>query len=338
MYKRNKKQAGIVSFIVTLVMMLVISLVVIGFTQVTNRTQREALDRQLATQAQYAAESGVNKVGAVIDNAAIVQTKTKTSCNNDGVYAIGNGYFNPVVSATNNVSVTCVLVDTRPADIRVNANQTSSTIVPITVVQQDGTPRNAGSLTFTWQPESQSDAPDCSSFNIGFPASAPDCNFALLRVDLLRGNAAGDANQLMNATKSFYMKPTSGAGALFNVVDATPKGSVVSADCSMKTTCTATIMLGGSWNIGSFYARLSTLYHAAPTVVIDAPGDAYFEGAQAVIDSTGKAQDVLKRIQVRYPIGVRHDDTLPPYALQSDESICKKFTNAVSNVVDSCGL
>jgi len=338
MHKRNERQAGIVSLIVTLVMMLVISLVVIGFTQVTNRTQREALDRQLATQAQYAAESGVNKVGTIIDNAAIVQTKTKTTCDNNGVYAIGNGYYSPTINSTNNVSVTCVLVDTRPSDIRVSANQTSSTIVPITVVKQDGTPRNAGSLTFTWQPESQSDTPDCSSFNVSFPASAADCNFGLLRVDLVRGNAAGDADALMGATTSFYMKPTSGAGATYTLNNASPKGNIVNADCSPKTTCTATVTLNDAWNIGNFYARLSTLYHAAPTVVIDAPGDASFEGAQAVIDSTGKAQDVLKRIQVRYPIGVRHDDTIPPFALQSDATICKKFTNIGSSIVDNCGL
>lgn len=336
MHKQNDRQAGIVSFIVTLIMMLVISLVVIGFTQVTNRTQREALDRQLATQAQYAAESGVNKVGTIIDNASIVQTKSQDTCVNAGAYAIGNGYFDPTINAANNVSVTCILVNTRPVDIRVSANQTSSSIVPITVVTAAGAPRSAGSLTFTWQPEIQSDTNDCSNFNVGFPTSAADCNFALLRVDLVRGNAVGNADQLMDATTSFYITPTSGAGAVFNLTDASPKGNIVRANCSAKTTCTATVTLGGSWNVGTFYARLSTLYHAAPTVMIDAPGDASFEGAQAEIDSTGKAQDVLKRIKVRYPIGIRHDDAVPPYALQSEETICKKFTNTVSSIVDTC--
>ena len=328
MYTKKNAQSGVVSFLVTLIMMLVISLVVIGFTQVTNRTQREALDRQLATQAQYAAESGVNKVGAILDNTSIVATKTKTTCDNSGAYSAAN--FDPTINATDSVSVTCVLVDTRPADIRVNANQTSSTIVPINVVDSSGTARTAQSLTFTWSgTESSPNVSQCNMiFASGLPKTIGDCKFALLRVDLVRGNAPTDPDGLMAATTSFYMKPTAGGGAL-TIDGSTPKGSVISAKCT--TTCTVTLTLKAPWNIGNFYARLSTMYLDAPVVMIDAgistPNDAYFEGAQAAVDSTGKAQDVLKRIQVRYPIGIRHDDTIPPYALQSESSICKKFTN-----------
>jgi len=336
MHKRKKEQSGVVSFLVTLIMMLVISLVVIGFTQVTNRTQREALDRQLATQAQYAAESGVNKVGAILDNAAIVDSKTKTICENSGVY--GSANFDPTINATNNVKVTCVLVDTRPADIRINANQTSSTIVPINVVDSSGVSRAAKTLTLTWSPtESNSDVSKCQAiFASGMPKSIGDCKFALLRVDLLRGNASANPDGMASATTSFYIKPTVGGGT-FTVSDSTAKGSVISANCT-KTSCTATITLQDSWSIATFYARFSTLYLDASVITVDAginvANDAYFDGAQAVVDSTGKAQDVLKRIQVRYPIGIRHDDSIPPYAIQSESTICKMFTNTGATIVN----
>lgn len=45
-------------FMITIVMMVVISLIVVGFTQVANRNRRQSLDRQLSTQAFYVAESG----------------------------------------------------------------------------------------------------------------------------------------------------------------------------------------------------------------------------------------------------------------------------------------
>jgi len=47
--KLSKNQTGLVSIMVTIIMMLVISLIVLGFATVTRRNTREALDRQLST-------------------------------------------------------------------------------------------------------------------------------------------------------------------------------------------------------------------------------------------------------------------------------------------------
>jgi Tfp pilus assembly protein PilX len=57
---REDKQAGMVAIMVTMILMIVISLIVVGFAQISRRNQRQALDRQLSTQAFYAAETGVN--------------------------------------------------------------------------------------------------------------------------------------------------------------------------------------------------------------------------------------------------------------------------------------
>lgn len=329
MHKRNKKEQGIVSFIVTLVMMLVISLIVIGFTQVTNRAQREALDRQLATQAQYAAESGVNKVKAIIDNAAIAGSKMKQSCANNGVYTAAN--FNPVVDSTNNVSVTCVLVDTRPKDIKISAEPTSSHIIPINPVDASGAAQSISTLTLTWSAATgqSTNASDCAAFNSAFPTSAGSCGFALLRMDVLPDVGAPNSDSLVNAQRTYYIKPVSAVGG---AVDYTQKGVVVPANCTSNSVCTATVSLPNSGT--KFYARLSTLYRAAPTVIIDSGVNTYFEGAQAIIDSTGKAQDVLKRIQVRYPLG----DTVAeaPYAIQSDSTVCKQYTVGNGLFSNSC--
>jgi hypothetical protein len=50
------------------------------------------------------------------------------------------------------------------------------------------------------------------------------------------------------------------------------------------------------------------------------------EGAQAVIDSTGKAQDVLRRIQVNVPLRATSQNELSDYAIQSTDAICKRFS------------
>ena len=50
-----------------------------------------------------------------------------------------------------------------------------------------------------------------------------------------------------------------------------------------------------------------------------------FAGTQAIIDATGKAQNVLRRIQVRVPIGAATNSNLLPDALSGDDGICKRM-------------
>jgi Tfp pilus assembly protein PilX len=62
----TSRQAGMVSIMVTMILMVVLSLIVIGFAQIARRNSRQSLDRQLSTSAFYAAEAGVNDVRDLI--------------------------------------------------------------------------------------------------------------------------------------------------------------------------------------------------------------------------------------------------------------------------------
>lgn len=325
MHNHNQTQRGIVSFMVTLIMMLVISLIVIGFSQTARRTAREALDTQLSSQAFYAAESGVNMVAAKIKAGGTPETKD--NCNNTGTYAITEKLDG------DNVKVTCVMVDPIPSDIKVGASQTESTIIPIKTIGSV----NLSSLTFRWTPPQDVAAgvSGCSTAGT-FPATRNgNCTFALLRVDLLK--TPGTVNNfaaLADNTLTFYLQPinsTAGGSTLvssFNPTPLTPslnRGRIVGAGCNAE--CSATITLIGTAIGPDYYVRLSTLYADTETVTITGASNGVpvkFSGIQAVIDSTGKAQDVLRRVQVRYPIGITHGE--PPYAVQSSSTICKKFT------------
>lgn len=320
--KQDKTEEGLVSFIVTLVMMLVITLVVIGFTQVANRTQREALDRQLAAQAQYAAESGVNMVA---DKITAASTQATNNCDTGGTpYDISTS-----LSLSDNVSVTCVFVNPTPQDIRVAANQSSSVVVPINTASLD-------SLTFSWMPDNgkEADSAGCSAATV-FPTSTVDtCTFALLRVDLVKVPGIISQSSLDSSWHTFYLQPRQGGGvgsASFSTTS--PKGTVANARCG--DVCAMTIAgLGGGSN---YYARISTIYRDTSGVTITGTAGGSpvaFQGAQAIIDSTGKAEDVLKRVQVRYSTGITHGK--PPYALQSKSTICKRFTVGPGVFKDDC--
>src|SRR5687768_8797387 len=102
-------QQGMAAIFVTMIMMIVISLIVLGFAQVSRREARDSLDRQLSTQAYFAAETGVNDAVEVIKSSGAGSIPEKTSCEYSGPEYDAS---KAVIDSTNNVSYTCLLVTT----------------------------------------------------------------------------------------------------------------------------------------------------------------------------------------------------------------------------------
>lgn len=77
-----------------------------------------------------------------------------------------------------------------------------------------------------------------------------------------------------------------------------------------------------------YYMRVSAVYKDVSLIVSasDSGGSALsLQGAQAVIDTTGKAQDVLRRVQVHIPLTPSSSNQLSDYAIESTDAICKRF-------------
>jgi len=321
---RPTDQRGIVSFMVTLIMMLVISLIVIGFTQVSMRSQRDALDNQLSSQAFYAAESGVNKAvntitQAVNTNAPIIE---KSTCASGGAY---DGF---ALDGTN-VAVTCIMVNTHPDSIVGSATQNTSFVTHIVPVDSVGASSQLNGLTFSWTaPDTVNGAVGCGAVDINkliadSITEVGTCSYGMLRVDLLKVNGAAYD---FSSTKTLYMQPRDGdpSAAPSTDIGSFTGGKVVKALCSAQK-CSANVSgVGGLGN--TYYVRMSTLYKDAKSVEItgtlNTNAPAHFDGAQAVVDATGRAQDVLRRVQVRYSLS-RSDDT-PPWAVAG--KVCKRLT------------
>ncbi len=331
--KRN--EVGLVSIMVTMIMMIVISLIVIGFTQVSNRNRREALDQQLSTQAFYAAESGVNQAIAAIKSGA--STTAQTNCTHldyGGVPATLSASPGP------DVAVTCLLVNPVSSSIKTTAKQGGSAVVPITPVASNGTPKNLQDLTFTWNsPDSAPNPAKCvndftaGSFPADISAGANPCGYGLLRVDLMDYNSLNSiksADTAAGQTATFYFTPGQAsqpvaALSTISIKPASPKAYIAEASCN-PAQCSATIAF--SPNASALYARISTLYKDAPSVTITGTlpagfGAAYFKGIYT-IDATGRAQDVLRRVQVRYNPDQASND-IPYGALQTSADVCKRL-------------
>jgi len=309
-----------VSIMVTMIMMIVISLIVLGFAQVSRREGAQALDRQLSTQAFLAAETGVNDARVVIkqrqvDNKPIIE---KSSCPVDSNYPAV-----PTIDSAHNVSYTCLLVTTQLKDLTgiISANG-DPMVFPIE-------PANGGvvqTLRITWNASSMpasGTATKCTKPAGTFLTSGSGgnwkCPFGVLRLDVVPTSTLTRA-ALGNGQHTMFLYPRSGGAGTQSY--ATSDGSTPAMSCTDNGGCKIDItnMSGGS----TYAVKLSALYSGGTFTIAALSGGTpmVLQNAQVQIDATGRAQDVLRRIQVRLPLAVAN---VPDNAMISGSSICKHF-------------
>lgn len=309
---------------VTLVMMIVITLIVLGFAEIARNEQRSTLDDQLSVQAYYAAESGINDARTIV-NAAVSggsAPASKTICGDQGSYQFNSTGQNAVDNA-HGVSYTCVLVDPSPTTLTYNVGY-NSTVIPI--ITGSG---SFGTLTLNWKVPAgfTGSASGCytalASLNLNPVASgtgAWGCNYPMLRVDLLDANGGLSRNNWAAATSTMFFVPFN-SNSVGNSVALGVHGTAVPARCGA-TNCSVSITgLTGT----SYYMRVTTLYRTNSFFTVTAGGKA-FSGAQATIDSTGKAQDVLRRVLVAVDLTDSNTYAIPSAGITTKDSICKRFT------------
>lgn len=350
--KPSHKDAGIVSIIITVVVMLVLSLIIITFSRVARREQRQALDRQLNTQAFYAAESGINDAVEAIKTGAISATAEKNDCN-------------PLPSASKQldgaagaISYSCVLIDPTPISFQLSSLSPGESKV-LKIEREGG--GNVGQISIYWQDSNENERFDGCPGNANyqtFPSTwnADTCGPGMLRADMIRiPNGNFNRAQLINEAFTSFMVPTrrSGAGAYTGPGSVNLSGNqgfgnqgVISpASCpayggsgvittpNSPTRPRHCVVHITNLNAPRFYLRLSALYKAA-SVEICTPDCgtnstvAFASGSQAKIDSTGRVSDVLRRVQVYVDATDSGPFPFPLNAIESGDAICKRFSDA----------
>lgn len=318
-----------VAILTTVILLMVITLIVLGFAQIARRNQRESLDRQLSTQAFYAAESGVNDARRIIQQAveAGQPVQEKTSCGGSGV----GGFYaslQPDVDASHNVRYTCLLVDPAPKTLRFSDIGNTSSVVPI--VSFDGS--GISILKLSWQSKTGAGNPTAgcptTTNNIFTPAASWSCGYGVLRFDLVPTAGPNlNIDNLSSNTMTTFAVPfsTGGTSSIGYAPAATNTNNRVGVACTASG-CSLTIT-GLSQN--TYHLRVSSLYKEVG-LQISATGAAgnqiRIAGAQAVIDATGKAQDVLRRIQVNIPYRTTNENQLSDYAVETQGSLCKRYS------------
>lgn len=357
MSRIRRDEQGMVSILVTMIMIIVISLIVIGFAQVARRNQREALDTQLSTAAYYAAESGVNAALQYFSTHPTPDAALTTP-SSDCKYFINN-YLSPsndygtinVLDAPSNTRYTCLLVNPAPGTLEAKpVTQDSNTVWRLS--------NDSGlafkSLTFQWTGQAGSTQPGSCPAGTQLPSyTAWNCRYGILRIDLVNAAAATGAALESNAgTTTFFLIPSSSGSGAITIPAGAPQaatscsgascpGQIVDAKCPVSATNTAcTTTLNFAAGSTDYYARMTMLYRDAGDLTlsgVDSAGVASkFKDAQAIIDSTGQSQDELRRVQVRVPL-TAPSSAMPDYGLMGTNEICKQI-NAGQGItyLDDC--
>jgi len=315
----------------------VVTLIVIGFTQLSIRNREDALDKQLSTQALYAAEAGVNDAISAMRQIYAVNPAAdftpKTQCNDPtSMYNSPQGN-----NLSDSVSYSCVLVTPNAPIIYTAASISAGSVVRIDPVNAGGAPCNLNRLWIEWEPSVDiatlpvsGCAPQGSTT---YPETLADvCPYGLLRMDLYRQPASGGVTSpdaLNTNTETIYMLPTRGAADPLvtpNFADTAVRAHRALTRCNDEK-CYTTVMLNDASHF-TYYARFSSMYYDIDSVTVrgqlSTSGTAAFKG-QTLIDSTGKAQDVLRRIQVQVPVEGSLESALPNSAIHSTADFCKRF-------------
>lgn len=327
---RSAKEAGLVSIMVTLILMIVISLIVLGFAQISRRNQRQALDRQLSTQAFYAAETGINDARDLITAATLAgqNVPEKSDCSaGSGATATFYASLSPDLDGgtSDEAEYTCVMVDPTPKDLLWSEVYSPSIVAPI--ISANGS--NITSIRLVWEstdttnPSPTNNCPTTTN-NVFSTNGAWNCGYGVLRMDLVPTNGTFDVATLQNRTMTSFLVPFRLGGVSSFAFTAGSANNRRGIACN-NTNCTLTIT---GLTTNQYYMRVSSIYEPVSLVAtaFDASGNALeLQGAQAVIDATGKAQDVLRRVQVHVPLTPSSQNRLSDYAIQSTDAVCKRF-------------
>jgi Tfp pilus assembly protein PilX len=245
---------------------------------------------------------------------------------------------------------TCVKISTDTADYKGVLDVNKSDVVPLAGVS------DFDSVELSWF--SKSDVSSAvTDQTIGFPSTGAEVNLPPVGDKWKANNPALMRTQFMQTGSSFKISDfdnsqdgnKSNANTLFLYPSATgvsnkdfaldgrrsPSNTPQQAKCNQSFTdgeyaCTVTIALpnpiDGNTTQRNAFLRLSALYNGAHySVKLKKTGtDVKFSGVQPQVDSTGRANDMFRRVQARVELNGAF--TYPEAAIDMQGDLCKNFT------------
>jgi hypothetical protein len=218
--KEAREEQGLVSIIVVTLVVIILALMTTGFAKVMDRELRQSLDRELAVQANYAAESGMNDARNYIANTPDPDTsgdclQTTSLSATQTPYFTGNGSVSS--GAGDLVQYTCVNIDTKPKELVYDIPAGTSRVLKVVPVSG-----NLSNLFFSWNNKAADASTNATTLpSLGtYPTESYMSALANLQATgVLRATIypvpasgiTGDAD-LESLAKTYFMYPSAGGG------------------------------------------------------------------------------------------------------------------------------
>lgn len=358
-YLKNH-QEGLASIVIVFVIIIVLSLLSLGFARLMDRATRQATANNLGAAADFAALAGINQTAAYI-RGEIQANRTVTADNCDDLTKTGAPLAGLTdLSGNSNVQYTCVLVNPTTDDLLYkNMPAYRSQVLFLKSITKGSIKK----LMFSWQ----SNDPKVDSFpttnNLLSESAWSQSKFhPMLRLTLYPV-VDGNNGYVTSNTKTFFLYPrdiSNGNVTTFSYGNEAD-GKTENVDCTGVTTIPSSTFTGspdfkcnvvitGMGNAPSpdyFYARFTPLYGSADIKIQanDGNGNALkFAGEQYLVDVTAKANNAVKRLQARVDGGDilnnigPFDNGFSEYGLRTANAACKRLVvNGTSVVVDDSG-
>ncbi len=254
-----------------------------------------------------------------------------------------------------NQAYTCLKVDNLTDDYQTTLEENQSTMVPMRMAD------DINQVRIYWQPandvpgvtygsslttplltkEAWNNSSDPAPAMLRLQTITPDSSFSLTDFDDAKSSSSiflFPSDIGANITNSIDMPERAGTLSSANspepvdCIDGTDLANAILIDSFL---CSVTINLKQPIVAGSdiSYLMISPIYRATK-IKIEGLMDGrlvQFDGAQPTVDSTGRANDLFRRVEARLTLGGEGESgsglggVIPQYALDVDGSICKSF-------------
>ncbi|HET6864123.1 MAG TPA: pilus assembly PilX N-terminal domain-containing protein [Candidatus Saccharimonadales bacterium] len=345
--KWHKNERGIVSILVVTILTITLSLIAIGFSKLADRELRQASDRELATQAYYAAQSGINDAIAYL----VAGGTGFSGCANWPTSPVdGNQYFSQDLSGgAGAAKYSCISVDTSPQVLKATVYPGEPQLLKVSAA-------NLQNLFIAWENQSPSTKwlPAGNSLPPEDSAAGKGAT-GVLRVGIYGVPPSGtfSDSQLSGNLRVYYLYPNGSITGIPGTTDYTTgsysvasgpggtNGNFVPGNCKNPRPipvpspdqdphyCNSEVKnLNSSY---TYYLYLTAQY-APLKVSVEGTDNSNktvdFVKSQAIVDVTGQGSDIIQRL--RTTVDLNSQFSLPNYAVQSMETLCKNFTVDIS--------
>lgn len=321
MISNTKRQAGGVSLFIVIFTTLIVTIITVSFTQLMVRNQQLASENDLAQRAYDSALAGVEDakrllvvyqncntgVGNICADYKNKIDAQKCSTIQDSNLVSASGNEVQVGEAADNQAYTCVKIDTKSPNFEGYLEKDNSAVIPL-IGREDFT-----KVRISWFTSEDSSSPSPmtdTAMSLPQPASWTPNTPPILRAQYIP--QIDDPSNLDTQAKTLFLYPLNVGSSGLKFADVT---RIDSAKSPSPVACNSS-GIGGICSIdvevppkpasGVVYLQLMAIYnktHFTVELVNSTGSIVYFDNVQPIVDSTGRAENLFRRVKARVKLG-----------------------------------